>query len=169
MALTMIFIGISSFFYHGTMSYIGQFFDVFSMYVFAILLSLGSLIRRGEMSAKKAIAIFLIVGVITGYIQYVIPFIRRILFGILLAPGIILAQQPRTTGHKWFSNATRYFYVAAACLTTAYVFWYFDKSAALCMPNSLFQGHAVWHILTALGAYMVILHYKNTSHKITNK
>lgn len=167
MALTMVVIGISGFFYHGTMSYLGQFFEVVSMYMFALLLSSSALVRRGQLKLVAGIFVFIAAIAVFATIQYYIPEIRRVLFGILLIPGIILAQQPRTTGHAWFSRPTRFFYMGAAFMTFAYAFWIFDNSP-LCMPNSLFQGHAVWLILTAIGMYMMILHYKATAHKLKN-
>jgi hypothetical protein len=42
---TLIFIGASSFIYHATLSFVGQFLDILSMYTFGLLLILGALYR----------------------------------------------------------------------------------------------------------------------------
>jgi predicted membrane channel-forming protein YqfA (hemolysin III family) len=165
-AIILIFVGMSSFFYHGTLSYLGQFLDVFSMYLFAILLFCGALIRRGSVSIGRAIILFIVLNIIFGLLQYYIPDARRVFFGLLLLPGLLLEQQPRTTGYPWFSKPVRFFYLGIAVLTTAYVFWILDESNVFCLPRSIIQGHALWHIFTAIGAYMVIIHYRRTLHLI---
>lgn len=165
-AAILVFVGMSSFFYHGTLSYLGQFLDVFSMYLFAILLFCGALARRGSISFTKAVVLFILLNIIFGLLQYYVPDARRVVFGLLLLPGLLLEQQPRTTGHAWFSKQVRYFYVGIAFLTTAYIFWILDQSNIFCFPHSIIQGHALWHIFTAIGAYMVVIHYRRTSHHI---
>jgi hypothetical protein len=165
-AITFAFIGASSFFYHGTLSYLGQFLDVFSMYIFAILLLCAALVRRGAVRLSYVIVLFIVLNISFGLLQYYFPDARRIVFGLLLIPGLLLEQQPRTTGHAWFSKPTRPFYIGVGCLTIGYVFWFLDQSNLFCFHQSIIQGHAIWHIFTAIGAYMVIIHYRNTSHKI---
>jgi len=95
------FIGISSFFYHGTLSFPGQFLDVFSMYIFGTLLILGALIRRNQLSFKNAVIVFIISNIILGVLQFYYPEVRRILFALVLLPGIVLELLPRTTGLHW--------------------------------------------------------------------
>ena len=164
--ITLIYIGMSSFFYHGTLSFFGQFLDVFSMYVFAILLFIGALMRRNQIKLTQAVLLFIVLNIIFGLLQYYVPDSRRLVFGLLLLPGLLLEQQPRTTGSRWFSKRVRFFYVGVGLLTAAYIFWILDQSNIFCFPASFVQGHAIWHIFTAVGAYMVILHYKHTPHQI---
>ncbi|MDB5167662.1 MAG: hypothetical protein JWN26_807 [Candidatus Saccharibacteria bacterium] len=164
--IAIVYAGLASFFYHGTLSFLGQFLDVFSMYVFAILFFIGALIRRNQIKLSKAIILFIILNIIFGLLQYYVPDSRRLVFGLLLIPGLLLEQQPRTTGFGWFSKQVRYFYIGVGLLTAAYIFWILDDSNTFCVPSSLLQGHAIWHILTAIGTYMVILHYKHTTHSI---
>ena len=168
-AAVFIFIGLSSFFYHGTLSYLGQFLDVFSMYIFGILLALGALIRRNQLTFGKAALLFIIFNVIFGILQYYYPESRRLLFGLLLIPGLLLEQLPKTTGFKWFSKQVRYLYVGVILLIVAYGFWILDQYNIVCWPTSIIQGHAIWHILTAIAAYMIILHYRATSHPLNKK
>jgi len=165
-AAILLFIGVSSFFYHSTLSFLGQFLDIFSMYLFGTLLILGALIRRGQLTFKRAVLIFVIANIILGLIQYSYPDARRVLFALILLPGIALEFLPRTTGLRHGDKKMRFLYIGAGSLVVAYAFWLLDQANILCWGTSLFQGHGVWHVLTAVAAYMIILHYRQTPHAI---
>jgi hypothetical protein len=47
-------------------------------------------------------------------------------------------------------------------LVIAYGLWVLDDRGVLCRPDSLLQGHAAWHTLTAVSALMLVLHYGTT-------
>jgi hypothetical protein len=160
----MIFIGLSSFFYHGTLSFVGQFFDIFSMYIFGTLLIMGALVRRGVLSVRRAIGIFIIVNLILGIVQYFYPEARRVLFAAILLPGIILEFLPATVGHKFMLRKMKYLIIGLVSLVVAYVVWILDQNNIICWPSSPVQGHAIWHVLTAVASFMIILHYVRTAH-----
>ncbi len=42
-------------------------------------------------------------------------------------------------------------------LVVAYGLWVLDDRGVLCRPDSLLQGHAAWHTLTAVSALMLVL------------
>ncbi|TAL14473.1 hypothetical protein EPN95_02670 [Patescibacteria group bacterium] len=167
--IILIYFGVSSFFYHGTLSSLGQFLDIFSRYVFAILLLVGALLRRNQIKLLQAVVLFIVLNIAFGLLQLHIPESHRLVFGLLLLPGILLEQQPKTTGYKWFSKQVRFLYIGIGTLTAGYIFRILDSSSAFCMTHSVIQGHAIWHILLATSVYMVILHYKHTPHKINSQ
>src|SRR5690606_41088421 len=47
-----------------------------------------------------------------------------------------------------------FIYGAVAALLTAFAIWN-AANAGLCDPRSLIQGHAVWHLLNAVAAYLL--------------
>lgn len=163
-AVTMLFLGVSSFFYHATLSFVGQFLDVFSMYAFGILLATGALYRSSRISGGLAIAIFVSASVVFGVVQYVAPDARRILFALLLLPGIVLELTPFVTGYGPRSPRVRFIYIGVGIMLVAYLIWLLDQNEALCDPDALVQGHAVWHVLTALAGFMIFAHYRLTAH-----
>jgi hypothetical protein len=163
-AATMLFLGASSFFYHSTLSFFGQFLDIFSMYTFGILLAVGALYRSGRIGGVVAIAIFVSASVIFGALQYSYPDLRRVLFALLLLPGIVLELTPFITGYGPKSPKVRFIYFGVGILLIAYVIWTLDQNGIVCDPISLVQGHAVWHVLTAVAAFMIFLHYRQTPH-----
>lgn len=162
--LVFVFIGASTFVYHATLSFFGQFFDIFSMYTFGILLALGALYRAGRLSARASIALFLVLNAIFAVVQYEYPGARRVLFVVLLLPGIILEMTPWITGHSARSPRVRYVYLGVATMLVAYVIWTLDQTEAACHPHSPLQGHAVWHVLSAVAAFLILQHHRLTPH-----
>ncbi len=162
-SITMTFIGVSSFFYHGSLSFIGQFLDIFSMYIFGTLLILGALLRRRSVTMRKAIVIFIVANIVLGLLQYFYPEARRILFALILLPGIVLEFLPATAGGKFTISRMKYLLIGLGSLVIAYAVWLLDQNNIVCWPDSLIQGHAIWHILTAFASFMIILHYIRTS------
>lgn len=161
---TMLFLGVTSFFYHATLSFFGQFLDIFSMYTFGLLLFFGALYRAGRLRGSYALAGFLAASIMLGLLQFAYPDARRILFAALLLPGIILELTPWVTGYSPRSRRVGAIYAGLAVMIVAYVIWTLDQVPAFCQPGSLLQGHAIWHVLTAVAAFLVFIHYRRTPH-----
>ncbi len=162
--VVLIFIGASSFIYHSTLSFFGQFLDIFSMYTFGILLALGALYRSGRLGGRTALALFVTLSLTLAVVQYLVPDARRVLFALLLLPGIVLELTPFVTGHGPRSPRVRFIYVGVATMIVAYVIWTLDQTTFFCSAHSLIQGHAIWHLLGAVAAVMIVAHYRETQH-----
>jgi hypothetical protein len=165
LGITMLFIGVSSFLYHATLSFFGQFLDIFSMYTFGLLLLFGALYRAGRLRWGYALAGFIAASVVFGLLQLTFPDARRILFTALLVPGIILELTPFITGHSPRSRRVWAIYAGLAVMVVAYGIWLLDQLPAFCEPGSLLQGHAIWHTLGAIAAFLVFIHYRLTPHR----
>jgi predicted membrane channel-forming protein YqfA (hemolysin III family) len=163
-AVTMLFLGASSFFYHATLSFLGQFLDIFSMYTYGILLTVGALYRSRRISGLVAIVIWIVASAAFGVLQYEYPDARRVLFVLLLLPGIVLELTPYVTGQSPRSPKVRNIYIGVGVLIAAYVIWLLDQNHGVCDPHSLVQGHAIWHVLTAVASFMIFAHYRATAH-----
>lgn len=71
------------------------------------------------------------------------------------------AQQPANQSR----NAYFLLLLAGMCIIVAYAIWLTDMHRILCWPKSWYQGHAVWHILTACGYYtLFVFYYVEASH-----
>ncbi len=160
----LVFIGASSFIYHATLSFFGQFLDIFSMYTFGILLALGALYRSGRLRPVPAVTLFVALSLVLGVVQYVVPDARRVLFAALLLPGILLELMPFVTGHSPRSPRVRFIWIGLAAMVVAYVIWILDQTAFFCSAQSPLQGHAAWHLLGAVAAVMIVAHYRETQH-----
>ncbi len=164
LGVTMLFLGVSSFFYHATLSFLGQFLDIFSMYTFGLLLFFGALYRAGRVRGSYALAGFVVASIVFGLLQFVYPDARRILFTALLLPGIILELTPWVTGYSPRSRRVAAIYAGLVVMIVAYGIWLLDQTPAFCQPGSLLQGHAIWHMLGAIAAFLVFIHYQRTPH-----
>lgn len=166
LGVTMLFLGVSSFFYHATLSFLGQYLDIFSMYTFGFLLFFGALYRAGRLRGSYAFVGFVAASILFGLLQFAYPDARRILFAALLAPGIILELTPWIIGYSPRSRRVWAMYAGLAVMVVAFTIWMLDQTPAFCQPGSLIQGHAIWHILTAIAAFLVFIHYRRTSHVV---
>ena len=160
----LIIIGFGSFVYHATLSYVGQFLDVFGMYLLGTFLILGALYRSGKVSFRLAAATFLEVNLVLAVVQYAVPDARRVLFAFLLIPGLVLESLPSTTGPATSGWRLRYLAPAFGLLVVAFAFWLVDQAGVVCDPAALWQGHGLWHLLTAIAAYLLVVHYAHTAH-----
>ncbi len=152
--VSMVIIGLGSAYYHATLSFAGQWLDVLGMYFFATLMICTSLQRANIVSKKLAITLFVVINVSLGAIQNMLPDTRRWLFAVLiiiaLALEFILLKRNKTR---------RQLYQSLTLMIVAYAIWFLDQSQIVCLPTSLMQGHALWHVLGSLAAYFVVLHY----------
>ncbi len=163
--LVLVVLGAGSFWYHGTLTFVGQVLDVQGMYLLGVLLVVGALLRRGVLGARSAIWVYLVTALALLVSQVVSPDSRRVLFAVVLLPGIVLEALPATTGVPWRSRATVPFRVGLVLLVVAYGFWLLDSAGVLCDPTSVWQGHGIWHVLTAVAAVLIVVHYGRTPRR----
>ena len=155
-ALTLTFVGIGSAYFHATLSFTGQFFDVLGMYLVATLALLMSIRRTRRLGTALLISAYVSMNALLAIVLYTAPEWRRWIFGALLA-GIIWAELKDRESRK------PYLIRAMAIMTVAFIIWVIDFSRIACAPTSIVQGHAIWHILGALASWYLYLHYDHVT------
>jgi hypothetical protein len=158
----LVLLGVGSFTYHATLTFVGQVLDVQGMYLLGVLLLVGALLRRGLVSPRAAPWLYLVAVSLLLVVQVAWPDSRRVLFGLVLLPGVVLEALPSTTGAAWRSPAMLPFRVGLGLLVLAYAAWVLDALGVACRPFSPLQGHGLWHVLTAVAAVLVVAHYART-------
>jgi hypothetical protein len=159
--LISIFIGLTSFFYHVSLTLVGRWVDYMGMYAlasFAVAYNLTRLgVVRGRMFAITFIALNISLAIPMMAVSS-LEFKRALLLSTILAiiglEGLIhLIRRPAR-----FHLA--YFFAALGILAAATVINLLDESGQWCSHTSLWQWHAVWHFLTALSISLLFLYYR---------
>jgi len=151
--IAYIAVGIGSFIYHASFIFLGEELDDDSMYMIAIFLVLFEAARIRKLSLRQFLWIYVLMNFAFEAIIYFFPLVRGGLFVFLMfvALGIELVARRMLSIY----NEVRLTDHANLIFLAGYFFWILDKSHAFCYPNSFFQGHAIWHLLTAYAGWVM--------------
>ena len=140
-----------------SLTFIGQFFDVFGMFLLAAFLLLYALERICNLRLMTTLSLYLTFNLLLSWIQIAIPETRRHAFAIVLVIALLFERYYRSKMNphievKWL----RY---GIVLLAVAYIIWILDNTRTLCFEHSLMQGHALWHILGAVSVLFLHKYY----------
>ena len=150
--------GLFSFAYHASYTFFLQFFDFVGMFVFTNLVVTLNLRRSGALTARRQVvfylaSIVLFSALVPPMFYLDLPFQGLVAFLIL----VILVQEIRL-----WATAERHgaFWLALLLLGAGATCSALDLSRVWCDPhNHWLQGHAVWHVLTALSLYSLYRYF----------
>lgn len=149
----LILVGMGSAFYHASLTFIGQVFDVSGMYLVATFMLLHRLGPRWNLPPALGVLGFVAANGILMAAQVTTPSLRRIVFGVLLVAALGVEWRASRAGRTWLA-------FGAGLMTLAFAIWFIDRRRLVCDPESLIQGHAVWHLLGALAAACLYRSYE---------
>lgn len=159
-----ILLGLMSGFYHASGSLIGELFDFSAMFLFSTYFIVAAAARLYGWKNSKVLTTgaFLAFATITTLVF--IPLLGPSLFASQIALAAFLEyriwKQPGVA-HPSFKN----FVIAVVLLNVAFLIWNLDKSKIICDPDlHWISGHAVWHLITAVGAFYVYKFYAQFKH-----
>lgn len=175
-ACAAILIGLGSWFYHASLTFVGQWFDVMGMYLLGTFMVLYHVARLRPLSNRAFAIGYAAFNLALGVSLIIVPELRRYLFGGLLVMTIVLEVllrqrrrnrvSPGERGGKGesrnpVSDGGGYFVAALLIYVLAQIIWTLDLNHIVCHPHGLLQGHAIWHVLTALSAGLLYLYYRS--------
>lgn len=159
LGVAAIITGVGSVLLHATLTLWGQFFDVLGMYLVSGFFLVAALAKWRGIADRRAMVYYaLLCGVLVA-ILYALPDVRRWLFAVILLAAIILElifARPRRPQVR-----TGYYIAGLVANIVAFTIWNLDQRGQLCSPDSLMQGHAVWHLLGAVAMWFAFLYYRS--------
>ncbi len=159
LGVAAIIVGIGSVLLHATLTLWGQFFDVLGMYLVSGFFLVSALAKLRRIPDRRAMIYYGLFCTALVAILYALPEVRRWLFAVVLLAAIILElvfARPLRPQVR-----TGYYVAGLVANIVAFTIWNLDQRGQLCAPESLLQGHAVWHLLGAVALWFAFLYYRS--------
>lgn len=166
LSLSLILLGAGSFAMHATNTTAGGFFDLLGMFLFSCFVSSYAIVRWFRLTDLFFILLYGL-GVSIG--AYLYLFTEGRFFGVLSGSTLWFAiHLLLATFFELLLRYVRKIEITAALgwagiftLLLAFLIWNLSRTqeSVWCDPYSWFQGHAVWHVLNAVGAALVFGYY----------
>jgi len=159
--VSLLVVGLGSAFYHASFTFAGQVLDVSGMYLVATFILLHRLAPTASVSPVWSVLGFVLLNGVLMTAQVTTPSLRRIVFGVLLAAALAVEWRWSRAGRTWLA-------IGASLMALAFVIWFIDRRRLVCDPESLIQGHAVWHLLGALASACLFLSYEAEAESVAS-
>lgn len=157
MGISCIIIGLGSAFYHASLTFIGQFLDVFGMFLLAVFMLIYTFERIWTLRLPTTMGLFLTINILLSGLQIAVPDTRRYVFAIVLIVALFFeAYFRRKVNLRIDVKPLR---LGIGLMAIAYIIWILDNTRILCFETSLLQGHAVWHLLGAVSVWFLHRYY----------
>lgn len=167
-----VLLGITSAFYHFSLTFLGQFLDNLGMF-FVICWCITYNFARLSKFFRTGTFFILYYGLIlvAAYVNLFLPEVRRHAFAFSILIFFISQVVIDFIIKPWNNGGIDYFYFIAALvsLIVAFGIWNVDLRRVYCDENSLLQGHAAWHLLNGLATYYLYLFFKSEVKKPESK
>ena len=155
--LALLLVGFGSAFYHMSLTFAGQFFDVFGMYLIATFILVYNIGRLRPVSAIVTVSAFVLVNIVLATLLYEIPLLRRFMFAVVLLTALAVEIPIRKNSQPVLNG--KFLWSAIAILAIGFAIWILDITKVLCMPGGTLQGHAVWHVAGAASSLLLYFYY----------
>jgi len=157
MGISIVIIGVGSAFYHASLTFIGQFFDVLGMFLLAAFMLIYAIERIWTLRFTTSLWLYLSLNLFLGWLQFAIPDTRRYGFAVVIVIALLFEYYYRLKAKPDIQVIWLGFGVGL--LVVAYIIWILDNMRIVCLENSLLQGHALWHILGAISVLFLHRYY----------
>ena len=165
--LSALYLFIGSFLFHASLSRYFQKMDQTGVYSIGIIVLIFNLYKifpvfRFNGQWKSSHTIMAISALVINYII----FIKLWLINInILFPALMVLVFITSCYYLLFISREHYFtnylWAALCVLVLASIIWILDRTNVACNPESMFQGHALWHLLTAASIFFIYLYYRS--------
>ena len=155
----LVAVGLGSYFYHASLSFAGQVCDMSGMYLLITFALLYGVAKVNRIRTGVAMTAYAGGNAALLSFQMAFPDLRRYVFGLLVLGVLGFEAKYRresgaTAGSHWLSRG-------AGLLGVAFLIWVLDITKVVCSPESVMQGHALWHVLGALAGWCLYRYYES--------
>lgn len=153
-------VGLASGIYHASYTFVLQILDFFAMYVFCYLLLTLNLRRLGVLHAESWWPRYWqLVGATTA-LTVALDFLGVPIQGIVFVLIVAVVASELWLWRRDPRVRLGFFGLAVGLITAGAVFSLLDVTRTWCHPTHPFlQGHAIWHVLSALSLLAAYFHY----------
>jgi hypothetical protein len=159
-------VGISSGIYHASFNFFTQLFDFVGMFLMTNFFVGLNLIRYKKLSYKGFNKFYLISNIVftaLAVIFYLTKFPLQTL--ILVQAFFLIFSEVKLKATSTEANY-KPFALAVGFIVVAITFSLLDVTRTMCSPdNHYFQGHATWHLFSAVALYFAFTFYKQFNYK----
>lgn len=154
-------VGVTSLAYHASYTFALQVLDFFGMYVFCWLLLTLNLVRLGLVRSETWWRRFWQLVAVTTAATVAIDFLEVPIQGVVLLLIVAIAASEILLYRRDGPYPLRAFLLALGALASGAVFSGLDVTRVWCDPtHPVLQGHAIWHVLSALCLFAAYTHYR---------
>ncbi|MBK7142003.1 MAG: ceramidase domain-containing protein [bacterium] len=155
----LIIVGLGTAFYHASLTFVGQSFDIGGMYLIVLLFLAYGLARLQNWRTAQAVALFGTACIFFLSWATIYPGARRYIFAAMVV-SILVCEYAY---HSFRQAKLRYSLLLAAVIVLAggHIFWQLDYHGVFCDPSGWYQGHALWHVLGSVSAYLAYRFYRS--------
>ena len=154
--VTSILVGIGSFLFHMSGTFIGEFTDLSAMFLIGSLMVTMEARRFVPMPLPRLALLYAVLSLGSMVLVFFFRKIGIALFGIQVAlvylSNIVWKLRKAKVVH-------RFAFWLGTTFAAALLIWVLDLTGVVCRPtNHVFGGHSAWHVLTALCLYFFYRH-----------
>ncbi len=162
MAPAMALMGVFSGIYHASNNYLSQLFDFIGIYLLIFWLLVINLRRIGWITKARQTPSFVLL-VIGGVLLVHLMYLTQLRFQLIIAVASLAILVTELMARRVPEERVPlgYFLASMVLLALAQTASLADLTRLLCDPdNRWLQGHALWHLLSALALYCSVQHYR---------
>lgn len=164
---TALFLGPGSMLYHASLTDWGGWFDNMSMFFIVLFMGQYSLFRLNKWHSRGVfLGVYIAAASLLGTVLAVSIAadpdlgLGKFFFGGLVAGAIIIEICVMT--RDWIDQPVLWFWLGILTFGLSILVWALsDTGRPLCDPSSVLQGHALWHIGTAVAVLFFYFYYRS--------
>jgi len=177
LGVSCIYLFIGSFFYHASLTYFFQKLDITGMYAVALSLIAYNMFRffptryrKKKNLHRSSHHLIITLGILFNVVffaglwkvnvNYLFPAVILILMFVNILYN--LSRDHISKIYKYL------FRLSMIALFLSAALWILDREDIWCIPTSIWQGHALWHILNALSIFLLYLCYRTETFNLSS-